>query len=315
MRRPTKLILRFALSLRTDIGADMVFATLRVLLVLVGLVSVRVHAQNVQPGLEAAVKWKWWALPSEEKDWGLPLPEPVPAPSEGEPSGPSEPPEWLTQLRETADPEAALDLVAKNVPRELLERHQVISGLVGNKADQLAREREVRRQKEAEERQKLEAAQNNDLYTLGEISQRELQGQLNAQQQQAAMGPFMDAVVLFQQQQPEELQRKVAGKSFGEGKGPVAGFAEYLQFMHDEAVKLALTKRESALRKSVMSEVNGDEPVPERESGTPGRVRDVTDEQIAAMDMAEYNALFDENGRPKPGVRHRATRSIPLTQH
>ena len=60
----------------------MVSANLRVLVVLVGLVSVRLHAQNVQPGLEAAVKWKWWVLPSEEKEWGLPLTESVAAPIE-----------------------------------------------------------------------------------------------------------------------------------------------------------------------------------------------------------------------------------------
>src|SRR4051812_9079472 len=58
----------------------MVFATLRVLLVLAGLLSVRLHAQNVQPGLEAAVKWKWSVLPSEEKDWGFPVTELVPTP-------------------------------------------------------------------------------------------------------------------------------------------------------------------------------------------------------------------------------------------
>jgi LysM repeat protein/lipoprotein-anchoring transpeptidase ErfK/SrfK len=60
----------------------MVFAPLRVLLVLVGLISFQLHAQTVQPGLEAAVKWKWWPLPSEEKDWGFPLTEVVPTPVE-----------------------------------------------------------------------------------------------------------------------------------------------------------------------------------------------------------------------------------------
>ena len=67
----------------------MVFANLRMLLVLVGLVSVRLHAQNVQPGLEAAVKWKWWALPSEEKDWGFPISEPVQAPIAPPTNGPT----------------------------------------------------------------------------------------------------------------------------------------------------------------------------------------------------------------------------------
>jgi LysM repeat protein/lipoprotein-anchoring transpeptidase ErfK/SrfK len=56
------------------------FSNLRILLVLIGLLAVRLHAQNVQPGLEAAVKWKWSVLPSEEKDWGIPLTEPAPAP-------------------------------------------------------------------------------------------------------------------------------------------------------------------------------------------------------------------------------------------
>lgn len=34
---------------------------------------------GVEPGLEEAVKWKWRVVPSEEKDWGLELPEPPPA--------------------------------------------------------------------------------------------------------------------------------------------------------------------------------------------------------------------------------------------
>ncbi len=59
----------------------MEFAKLRIVLVLVGLLSFRLHAQTVQPGLEAAVKWKWWVLPSEEKDWGFPIMDPEPAPA------------------------------------------------------------------------------------------------------------------------------------------------------------------------------------------------------------------------------------------
>lgn len=36
-------------------------------------------APAVEHGLEDAVKWKWWVVPSEEKSWGLELPEPPPA--------------------------------------------------------------------------------------------------------------------------------------------------------------------------------------------------------------------------------------------
>jgi hypothetical protein len=250
-----------------------------------------------------------------------PSPEPEgPSGSAAETEAPEAPPDWLKQAREATDPAEAFKLLAKNLPRDVLEKDETLSGLVGHKADAMLRQR----QREAIEQQKREAAQNNDLYTLGELTQRELQERAASEQQQrqAADGGFMDGVVLFQQQLPEEIQRTVAGKVFGEGKGQAAGVAEYLQFLSDERVKLKeaelereFQRRESALRKSVLSEVNGDEPVPERESGTPGRVREVTDEQIEAMTIKEYEALFDENGRPKPGVRHRSTRGIPLTQH
>jgi hypothetical protein len=248
-------------------------------------------------------------------------PEPAPdTPADTPEAPPEEAPEWWTAAREAKDPSEAFKLLAKNLPRDVLEKDETLSGLVGHKADALLR----KRQQDAIEQQKREAAQNNDLYTLGELTQRELQEREAAAQQQraAADGGFMDGVVLFQSQLPEEIQRTVAGRTFGEGKGQAAGVAEYLQFLSDERVKLKeaelereFQRRESALRKSVLSEVNGDEPVPERESGTPGRVREVTDEQIEAMTIKEYDALFDENGRPKPGVRHRSTRGIPLTQH
>ena len=200
----------------------------------------------------------------------------------------------------------------------MLEKDETLSGFIGSRAD--LRARQILQQQEAQraEQAKLEAAQNNDLYTLGELTQREYQDRIAQQQALASAGPVWDGVVLFQQQLPAEIQRDVAGKVFGEGKGQAQGAAEYLQYIVDARTRLEVEKeisrRESALRKSVLSEVNGDEPVPEREGGTPGRVREVTDEQIAAMSMREYDALFDENGHPKPGVRHRATRSIPLTQ-
>ena len=34
---------------------------------------------KIEPGLDLAVKWKWWVCPSESKQWGMPLPE-APAP-------------------------------------------------------------------------------------------------------------------------------------------------------------------------------------------------------------------------------------------
>jgi hypothetical protein len=221
---------------------------------------------------------------------------------------------WFDSVREAKDPTEALRLLAKNLPRDQFEKDEVVSGLLGQMGDRRARALLQQQEREATERAKLEAAQNNDLYTLGEMTQRELQGQLASQQAAQAAGPFMDGVVAFQKQLPEAIQKEISGKAFGQGKTYAEGVAEYMAYVVDRAVKLEAQKRESAIRKSVMSEINGDEPVPERDSGTPGRVREVTDEMIAAMSLAEYEALFDENGRPKPGVRHRSTRGIPLTQ-
>lgn len=41
--------------------------------------AARPAAIRIEPGLENAVQWKWWVAPSDEKDWGIPLPEPEPA--------------------------------------------------------------------------------------------------------------------------------------------------------------------------------------------------------------------------------------------
>ncbi len=71
--------------------ADMGFTTSASCSCSQGLVAVRLHAQIVQPGLEAAVKWKWSVLPSEEKDWGFPVVEPVQTPVAPPTNGPAAP--------------------------------------------------------------------------------------------------------------------------------------------------------------------------------------------------------------------------------
>jgi hypothetical protein len=239
-------------------------------------------------------------------------PEASTSPAEGESDKPL--PDWFSQVRDAKDPTEALRSILKNVPYDELEKDDVFSGLVGNVADRRVKALQAKQERDAQEKAKLDAAANNDLYTLGEMTQRELQQQLASQQAAQAAVPFMDGVTLFQKSRDPAVQREVSGKTFGAGKSHAEGVAEYLSSVVDTTVELELKKRESALRKSMMNEINGDEPVPERDSGTPGRVREVTDEQIAAMSLKEYEALFDENGRPKPGVRHRSTRGIPVQQ-
>ena len=223
-------------------------------------------------------------------------------------------PDWRT----AASDEEAFKLLAKRLPSEALTKDETLSGLIGSRADIRARDILRQQEREAVERQKREAAASNDLYTLGELTQRDYQQQVHADQQAASMTPLMNVIAKFQGTLDKSIQDEVAGKVFGEGKPWEEGGVEYLRYLVDSATKLGveagLRERESALRKSILSEINGNEPVPEREGGTSSRVRVVTDEQIAAMSLAEYDALFDENGHPRPGVQHRNTRGIPLTK-
>jgi hypothetical protein len=235
------------------------------------------------------------------------------APSESPASG-DDNVDWREAWARAESPEQAFSLLAKHLPTDVLEKDERLSGLIGSRTDVRARELLRQQEREALERQKREAASNNDLYTLGEIAARELQQQSLQSVAADQYAPMMDAISRFQQTLPTELQREVAGKTFGEGKPWNEGMQEYLSYLVDSATRHRLAERESALRKSILSEVNGSEPVPEREGGTPSRVRVVTDEQVAAMSLREYDALFDENGRPRPGVQHRSTRGIPIQQ-
>ena len=47
---------------------------------------------KIEPGLDLAVDWKWWVVPSENPEWGMPLPvELRPKPPEATSSGPAAP--------------------------------------------------------------------------------------------------------------------------------------------------------------------------------------------------------------------------------
>jgi hypothetical protein len=221
-------------------------------------------------------------------------------------------PDWREAWSKAATPEEAFSLLAKNISPDVLSKDETLSGFIGSRADKRARDLLRQQEQEAVERQKREAAANNDLYSLGELTAREYQQQALSNAQADPYQPMMDVINRVQQSLPENVQRDIAGKTYGEGKPWNEGLQEYLSSLIDSATKHRLSERESALRKSILSEINGSEPVPEREGGTPSRVRVVTDEQIAAMSLREFDGLFDENGHPRPGVQHRSTRGIPI---
>jgi hypothetical protein len=233
------------------------------------------------------------------------------SPDSGEAEGRTDQ-DWREAWARAESPEDAFKLLARNLPREAIEKDETLSGLIGSRAD--LRARDILRQQERDrlEAAKRDAAANNDLYTLGELARQDYLQQGQQSDQVAQLQPLMEVITRVQQTLPESIQREIAGKAYGEGKTWSEGAVEYVNDVIGRLTELGWKERESALRKSILSEVNGSEPVPEREGGQPARVRVVTSEQVDAMSLREYEALFDENGQPRPGVLYRVTRGTPI---
>jgi len=51
---------------------------------------------------------------------------------------------------------------------------------------------------------------------------------------------------------------------------------------------------------------------PELDGGPAQAYREITDAQVAAMTLEEYDRYFDDKGRPRPGVRVQLTRGIDV---
>jgi len=235
---------------------------------------------------------------------------------------PSEPPEWWQQVKEAPDPKAAFALLAKNLPKTELEQDPTMQGWIGDMARRRALAMQQQAQVDQVAQQKREALANADYYGLGQLTAPEIQQQVEQAQAAAHGAPFMDGVTRYQQTLPAEVQATVQGKTFAPGRSYAEGVAEYLGAVTEaavshrlnEAVEQELKRREPALRKAWLSESNGAQPVPELDGGRPASAREITDEQVDRMSLAEYDTYFDEQGQPRPGTRVRLTRGIPLTR-
>ena len=260
------------------------------------------------------------APPTPETSAETAEPDSEPAPPETEPEAPPTPEaaEWWQQVKDAPDPKAALALLVKNLPKQELEQDPTLQGWIGDMGARRARAMQQQAEQERLEQQKREAAAKGDYYSLGELAASELSAQQRQAQVAQQAAPFMDGVVAFQSKLPPEIQAEVQGKTFGAGKSYAEGVSEYLDAITqaavshrlNEAVEREIKRREPALRKVVLSETNGSVPTPELDGGPAPSSREITDEQIAAMSLEEYDALFDANGRPKPGTRVRLTRAI-----
>lgn len=241
---------------------------------------------------------------------------PAPDGSDGSPPATAEVPEWLTQARATDDPEEAFRLYAANLSAEALSKNERVAGLLGELANRRARAILEQQDREARERQKREALANADFYGLGQLTAPEIRQQVEQTQAGEQFADFYEAVAAFQSGFDPEVQQQVQGKTYGAGKPPKEGFVEYLKALTEAEVnhrtEKELKRREPAMRKAFLSEANGAQPVPELDGGRAASVREITDEQVGRMTLAEYNDHFDENGRPRPGTRVRLTRAIDL---
>lgn len=242
------------------------------------------------------------------------------APASDEAQAAAEPPEWLQSYKDAETPEAALAVLVKNLPKQTLEQDPTLQGWIGDMGARRARAMLQQNEVDARERQKREALANADYYGLGQLTASEVQAQVQQAQAGESLAPFMDAVAAFQKTKPEEVQRQVQGKTYGAGKSPTEGFVEYLEAVTEATVshrlnvefEKELKRREPALRKAWLSESNGAQPVPELDGGRASSVREITDEQVGRMSLAEYDTYFDEAGQPRPGTRVRLTRGIDV---
>src|SRR5262245_14221055 len=244
---------------------------------------------------------------------------PPQAPTAATPEPPAEPSpaEWLAQVDAEKDPEKKLAILTKNLPKDRIARDEVLAGYIGDRVQHGIRDTIARQERERLDKERQEAFQRGDLYTLGQYSATELQAQEQAQKAQAELmvSPLMQTIRKWQETLPAEVQAEVAGRNFAPGGTFEEGLLEYMNAVKEAHVKhgfdAELKKREPAMRKALLSETVGREVTPEVEGGrSSGYVREITDEQIGAMSLEEYNEHFDARGRPKNGVTVRFTRAI-----
>jgi hypothetical protein len=250
---------------------------------------------------------------STQPDASAPQPEP---PADGEATdAAASPPAWLSEVKGTDDPTMMLAVLAKNLPKDALEKDPTLQGWIGDVAQRRAKAIQDQQAKEAAEAAKLDAARRGDLYQLGQLTAPEMQARIAAENAQQQNQPLLQQVVDFQKTLPVEVQAEIQGKTYD-------SFSAYIQATVDAAARhgretyfdQTLKEREPALRKAWLSEANGDQQVPELEGGRASSVREITDEQLARMTLAETDAVLDEFGQPRPGIRLRLTRGIPLTR-
>jgi len=206
-----------------------------------------------------------------------------------------------------------LKLLVKNVPRDEMEQDDTLRGWLGDYANQRARKMLEEQARQQQEQQRQQAYDRGDLYALGQLTAADLQAQRAALQAQSetAVNPYMVGIRNFQAALPEDVQREVQDKHYD-------SFGAYLTAVQDAAIRhgvqAEVSKRTAALQKAELSSTVGSEQSPELDGGPAQAYREITDAQVAAMTLEEYDRYFDEKGRPRAGVRVRLERGIDVSR-
>jgi hypothetical protein len=204
-----------------------------------------------------------------------------------------------------------LALLLKNIPREEMDKDDTIRGWLGDAAQQRARRMLEDQERQRKDTERLQAYERGDLYTLGQLDATNIQTQRQAaeQQIQAAANPYMAGIRTFQSGLPEAVQLEVQGRNY-------ESFGAYLSAVQDAAIRHGVQeevkKRSTALQKAELNSTVGGEMSPELDGGPAQTYREITDAQVAAMTLEEYDRYFDDKGRPRPGVRVRLERGIDV---
>jgi len=241
--------------------------------------------------------------------------EPPDAPPDGSAGADSteapSPPAWLSELEGKTTPTEVLGVIRNHLSREELAADPFFQGWLGDLSNQRARKLIEDQQRQTEDQQRLKAYEQGDLYQLGQLDAARIQQARQAQDEQArqANDPYMAQVRNFQASLPEDVQREVQTKQYD-------SFGAYLTAVQDAAIRHGVSeevrKRSGALSKAELSQTVGSEQSPELDGGPAQAYREITDAQVSAMTLEEYDRHFDEKGRPRPGVRVRLERGIDV---
>jgi hypothetical protein len=206
---------------------------------------------------------------------------------------------------------------------ELIKRHPQLRDTVAGYEGRIKQHQGERERIRAEARAELETEQeerrlsdlrkSNPYQYVEELEAREQADQLSKSQQaqvHSVVGDF-DGILRAQLGRlPDATRRELAARDYGSDLDARSKFLEAVMESYAEhKVTEAREAWKTQDREAFGTEVRGEAALRyqlDTGAGTPPGARVLTDEDIARMDLPEYEKYFDEHGEPRDGVIVRA---------